>query len=226
MLKTKGEPTASRATAPRAGWAPLLIALDRRTRVPLQRQIYSSVRESILDGRLPPGTRLPASRALADDLGVSRTTVVLAYESLHSEGYITGRGSAGSFVASLRVEQPTTRAARRSARDAAVDGRTQRAVALATAARGLPNVRPAAVPFRTGEPALDLFPTRLWARLYGRRARRSTGALLGYGSDAGHRPLRAAIAAYVSAARGVRATPDQVIIVRGTQQGVHLATRA
>ena len=58
-----------------------MIALDRRTRVPLQRQIYVSVRDAILGGRLPPGTRLPASRNLADDLGVSRTTVVLAYES-------------------------------------------------------------------------------------------------------------------------------------------------
>ena len=205
-----------------------MIALDRRTRVPLQRQIYVSVRDAILGGRLPPGTRLPASRNLADDLGVSRTTVVLAYESLLTEGYITGRGSAGSFVASLRADQPNTRTnarAVRTPRDTDLERKTGRAIALTSAASGMPNVRAAPVAFRTGEPALDLFPVRLWARMYARRARRSGGALLGYGLGAGHRPLRAAIAAYVSAARGARATPEQVILVRGTQQGVHLAAR-
>jgi GntR family transcriptional regulator/MocR family aminotransferase len=227
MLKTKQQRSNRGRTIPRAGSPPLLIALDRRTHVPLQRQVYASIRRAILDGRLPPGTRLPASRTLASDLGISRTTVVLAYEALLGEGYITGRGSAGSFVATLGVEQSKPRPTRmsRATRDLSLEAATQRAVALATAAGGLPNVRTTAVPFRTGEPALDLFPVRLWARLYGRRARRSTGALLGYGGEAGHRPLRSAIAAYVSAARGVRATADQVILVRGTQQGVHLATR-
>jgi GntR family transcriptional regulator/MocR family aminotransferase len=227
MLKTKERDANRDRTARRVGSAPLLIALDRRTQTPLQRQVYASIRQAILDGRLPPGTRLPASRTLAGDLGISRTTVVLAYESLLAEGYITGRGSAGSFVASLRPDEPRTRQARaaRSAHDPSLDARTQRAQSLAAAASGMPNVRALAVPFRTGEPALDLFPTRLWARIYGRRARRSTGALLGYGTDAGNRLLRAAIASYVSAARGVRASADQVVLVRGTQQGVHLAAR-
>ena len=227
MLKTKERDANRDRTARRVGSVPLLIALDRRTRVPLQRQVYASIRQAILDGRLPPGTRLPASRTLAADLGISRTTVVLAYESLLAEGYITGRGSAGSFVASVRPDEPKTRQARaaRTTPDPGLDARTQRAQALAAAAGGLPNVRALAVPFRTGEPALDLFPTRLWARIYGRRARRSTGALLGYGTDAGSRALRAAIASYVSAARGVRASADQVVLVRGTQQGVHLAAR-
>jgi GntR family transcriptional regulator/MocR family aminotransferase len=69
-----------------------MVAIDRRTRVPLQRQIYASIRQGILGGHLPPGTRLPASRMLASDLGVSRTTIVLAYEALETEGYISGRG--------------------------------------------------------------------------------------------------------------------------------------
>ena len=89
-----------------AGSAPLLVALDRRTRIPLQRQIYASIRQAILAGRLVPGTRLPPSRALADDLGVSRTTVVLVYEHLETEGYIASRGSAGSFVRRTRHRTP------------------------------------------------------------------------------------------------------------------------
>jgi len=202
-----------------------MIALDRRLRAPLQRQIYAAVREAILAGQLPPGTRLPPSRALADELRVSRTTVVLAYRYLETEGYIAGRGSAGSFVAALEREQTKPRIKRSPPADATLDRLTREAVELARVAAGTHRVRAAQVPFRAGEPALDLFPSRLWARLYARRARRSGSALLGYGRAAGHRPLRTAIAAYVSAARGVTAPADQVILVRGTQQGIHLATR-
>src|SRR5262249_25740871 len=155
-------------SSPRSGPAPLLITLDRRTTQPLQRQIYSTVRQAILGGKLAPGTRLPPSRSLASDLGVSRTTVVLAYEYLETGGYITGRGSAGSFVASLRVVAPKARVAKSSARDTATEGLTRSAVDLARSAAGLPRLKPAPVPFRIGEPALDLFPTRVWARLYAR----------------------------------------------------------
>ena len=202
-----------------------MIALDRRLSAPLQRQIYTAVRQAILDGQLSPGTRLPPSRGLADDLGVSRTTVVLAYRYLETEGYISGRGSAGSFVATLERERPKPRTTRSQTADATLDRLTRDAVDLARVAAGTHRVRAGQVPFRAGEPALDLFPSRLWARLYARRARRSGNALLGYGRASGHRPLRAAIAAYVGAARGVNATADQVILVRGTQQGLYLATR-
>src|SRR6476659_9418146 len=112
MRKTK-------QSLPRAGSPPVLIPLDRRSRVPLQRQIYSALRQAILTGRLRAGSRVAASRTLAEDLGVSRTTVVLAYEALETEGYITGRGSSGSFVASVVIDSPVgARAAR--GRDAAL----------------------------------------------------------------------------------------------------------
>src|SRR5512144_653714 len=131
----------AKPSRPRAGSPPVLIALGRRARVPLQRQIYSALRQAILSGRLRPGSRVPASRTLADDLRVSRTTVVLAYESLETEGYITGRGSAGSFVASVLVDSPrATRSAR--VRDAGLDAATRRAMELARVAGGLPHVRP------------------------------------------------------------------------------------
>ena len=226
MVDTKRPPfPRTKRSVPRVGPAPLMVALDRRLRAPLQRQIYAAVRQAILAGQLPPGTRLPPSRTLADELGVSRTTVVLAYRYLETEGYITGRGSAGSFVAALEREQMQPRIRRSLSTDATLDGLTRDAVELARTAAGTHRVRAAPVPFRAGEPALDLFPSRLWARLYARRARRSGSTLLGYGRASGYRPLRAAIAAYVSAARGVNATADQVILVRGTQQGVHLVTR-
>src|SRR5436190_20382814 len=112
MSKTKRLARPRSTRVPRSGSVPLLVALDKRARVPIHRQIYASVRDAILGGRLAPGTRLPASRTLAVDLNVSRTTVVLAYEYLETEGYITGRGSAGSYVASLQLERRTPRRAR------------------------------------------------------------------------------------------------------------------
>ena len=133
MRKTK-------LSSPRPGSAPLLIALDRRTNQPLQRQIYATVRQAILGGKLAPGSRLPPSRTLACDLGVSRTTVVLAYEYLETEGYITGRGSAGSFVASLRVDVPRIRTAKLDALDVASYELTRLALYLARASSGLPRV--------------------------------------------------------------------------------------
>lgn len=207
------------------GSAPLLVALDRRTRIPLQRQIYASIRQAILAGRLVPGTRLPPSRALADDLGVSRTTVVLVYEHLETEGYIASRGSAGSFVAGLGIAPTASRTATRRSSPTQATPLAHHTVSLARSGRGLANVRASATPFRIGEPAIDLFPTRLWARLAARRMRQSPTSLLGYGDAAGYRPLRAAIVAYVGAARGVNATADQVILTRGTQQAIDVAAR-
>ncbi|MGH9887194.1 MAG: PLP-dependent aminotransferase family protein, partial [bacterium] len=228
MAKTKMRPE-------RSGGTQVLIALDRRKRTSLQRQVYATIRQSILSGRLAPGSRLPPSRSLADDLSVSRTTIVLAYELLETEGFIDGRGSAGSFVARLDIGHPARRvgAAPVSARPRATappsrvrdDAKARQTIALSREATGLRSVKAAPVPFRIGEPALDLFPTLLWARLYARRVRRSGSALLGYGSSSGYAPLRAAIAGYLQNARGVNATPDQVIITRGTQQAVHLAAR-
>jgi GntR family transcriptional regulator / MocR family aminotransferase len=77
----------------------LLIRLDPRHRGGLQRQIYAIIQRAILDGVVGPGTRLPSSRALADDLGVSRTTTLLAVQQLEAEGYLAGRRGSGTFVA-------------------------------------------------------------------------------------------------------------------------------
>src|SRR5262245_14417318 len=77
----------------------LMIQIDARAPEGLQRQVYSAVRRRILDGLLEPGTRLPSSRGLADDLRVSRTTTLLAYEQLLAEGYLKTRRGSGTFVA-------------------------------------------------------------------------------------------------------------------------------
>lgn len=188
------------------GTPPIPIVIDRESPVPAFRQIYHAIREAILSGGLTAGSRLPPSRELAADLGVSRTTAVLALEHLEAEGYLDGRGAAGTFVAELVLPHATT-----------PDDLPRTLVTI-------PDVR-CAVPFRLGEPALDLFPAKLWARLYARSARHERSTLLAYGDPHGHLPLRRAIAAYVAVSRSVRTTPDQVILVRGAQHAIDLIAR-
>ncbi len=193
-----------------------MLDLDRATDQPLFRQIYGAIRERILLGRLGPGVRLPASRHLAGDLGVARTTIVLAYEQLLAEGFLQGRGSAGTFVSTLTLPR---RPPRRSAPTETLPTVERKATQAVPDGAVLPR------PFRIGEPALDLFPTHVWARLYARRARTSSGAFLGYGAGAGYWPLRRAIAEYSAASRGVRAAAEQVVLVRGAQQAVDVIAR-
>jgi GntR family transcriptional regulator/MocR family aminotransferase len=200
--------------------APILVALDRRSRVPLLRQIYVAMRDAILSGRLASGARLPTTRDLAADLGVSRTIVVLAYERLATEGYLVGRRSAGTFVAPLGAARAPAR------RPAARPAEPGIGLMLTARTEGVAPIRSAPLPFRIGEPAIDLFPVRLWSQIHARRARRGGASLLSYGSPGGHRPLREAIASYVGAARGVNATADQVILTRGAQQAIDLIGRA
>src|SRR5262245_51765444 len=137
--------------------APLLIRIDPRARATLQEQVYTGVRRAILDGVLPPGTRLPSSRALANDLRVSRTTTVLAFEQLIAEGDLTARHGSGSFVAQeLPDDLPRTAApVRRVPRHPPL---SRRGAALASTPAPWMRMSGPQRPFRVGVPALDLFP--------------------------------------------------------------------
>jgi GntR family transcriptional regulator/MocR family aminotransferase len=162
---------------------------------------------------------------LATELGVSRNTVTLAYDQLVAEGYLQGRPRSGMQVAAAVpprvVPKPPRAAGARPHQPPRVSARG-RAIASASMP-GLAWAGSPPEPFRPGVPALDHFPLRLWSRLVHRRLRRAPP--LGYGDPAGYAPLRAAIAEYVSAARGARCVADQVIVVNGSQQGVDLAAR-
>lgn len=195
----------------------------------MHRQLYSTFRSAILDGGFAPGTRLPSTRALADDLGVSRTTVLQAFERLVSEGYATARSGAGTRVATSL----NTTAHRRSA--IRVEGRGARAPErdprLSRAAQAMidefksPRPPHRMVPFALGYPAIDEFPVALWARLIGRLWRTRASEMLCFTDIRGYPPLREAIAHYVMTARGVRCTAEQVVVVNGAQHGIDLMTR-
>ncbi|MBD9515168.1 MULTISPECIES: PLP-dependent aminotransferase family protein [Pseudomonadaceae] len=185
---------------------------------PLGVQLFQALRERILDGRLAARSRLPASRDLASSLGVSRNTVVRAYEQLYAEGYIEGRTGDGTYVAE-RV-QPSVDAVRSEAR-------SPDAPSLERLARHHLPLPPTGAPraFRVGVPAFDLFPFDTWARLQARFWRDPPLDCLGYGDPAGEQRLRELVAAYLRTTRGLHCDAGQIIITSGAQQGIALCAQ-
>ncbi len=201
---------------------------------PLYQQVYRAARRAILSAELPPGTRFPSSRALAADLGVSRNTVILAYDQLLAEGYIATREGSGTFVATELPEDLTeTIRTDRGERDSDAIftprlsaygerlGDLDRGKELTWEQRGTPP----RFDFRYGRPNLLDFPQDTWCRVLGRRARRASARQLDYGPPAGREELRSAVAEYLWRSRGVVCTPGQVVIVNGSQQALDLAAR-
>ncbi len=208
----------------RSGAVAFLVKIDRFSRVPLHRQLYTGLREGILTGRLVGGTRLPSTRGFAAELGVSRNTVMNAFRQLLAEGYLEGRAGSGTYVAGSLPEEllqaraeagyvlPPGPAGRRLSRRGDVLAATP---AMVVRDRGRPRA------FRPGLPALDEFPLRIWQSLTRDVYRRPQG-LLGYGEPAGYRPLREELSAYLGVARAVKCSWEQVIVVSGSQQALDL----
>lgn len=195
------------------------LQLDPRSAAPIYRQIYDRVRGAILDGTLPPGTRLPSWNALASELGVARGTVKAAYEWLAGEGYIVGEGAAGTRVKEGLGRDALAETARRKAAAAAAKQRVDDHTGLVPWGR-------MALPFHPGLPALDLFPRSVWSRLVARNARRLAPAAMGYQDPAGEMSLRAAIAHYLNVARGIVCGPEQIFITAGFTGALDVITRA
>ena len=204
----------------------LAVNLDTSSGTPVFKQLYEQIRNGILAGRLRSGTRLPASRTLAADLGISRTTVINALDQLRAEGYIRGRVGSGTRVMPMLPE--TTMRIGLSAdeirRSVPSDGQPMRRIqgrwpdstAWTTSA---------ARPLRPGNPDLNGFPRDLWAKLAAKYWRTVDPVVLGYSDPKGYLPLRAAIPEYLSRVRGVRCDVKQVLIVAGSQQALHLCAQ-
>jgi GntR family transcriptional regulator/MocR family aminotransferase len=172
----------------------------------LQDQIYRSIRQSILDGFVRGDRRLPSTRALAADLGVSRTTVLLALEQLRAEGYVVARRGSGMFVAPRLPARlpPGSATGGHSFRNFRSHVHSFRGAGAALARMRPPDRRPrssVASAFRLGTPALDLFPQRLWAQLTRECLRALKPSHLDYSQLAGLRQLRVAIAEAGAVAR-------------------------
>jgi GntR family transcriptional regulator / MocR family aminotransferase len=195
----------------------LHLPLDRSSGHPIHRQIYDGLRRAILEARLSPGQRVPSTRALAEDLGVSRLPVLTAYDQLLHEGYLEGRTGSGTFVSAAIPDDLLTPPQPPEAHAPA------RRVRRAKRATPWPRDEGGLGPFRISLPALDRFPHATWSRLVARRARTLRPADMAYGDPAGLVALRVAVAEHLRAARAVRCEVEQVLIVSGSQAAARLA---
>jgi GntR family transcriptional regulator/MocR family aminotransferase len=198
---------------------------------PLHRQLYAALRVAILEGRLRAGSRLGSSRALAKELGVSRNTVLQAFEQLVAEGYAEAREGSGTFVAESlprsapRAAAPARRAGAEQIELSGVGRRIAQEIPQGAASWSLAREPSLRVDFRYGEPAYADLPLDTWARLLGRRARRLSVRRLAYQPPGGAPELREALAEYLARARGVVCDAEQVLIVQGSQQAIDLCVR-
>ena len=204
-----------------------VIALQKNGLKSLYRQVYDAYRKAILDGNLHAGQRVPSTRVLASELGISRIPVLGAYAQLLAEGYFESRVGSGTIVSKSlphRAAPPQSVNTRLTNITATPRVLSKRCMALANrqdffARRGLG-------PFVASQVAFEHFPLQVWNSLVTRHTRGTGARSLDYGDPMGFRDLREAIATHLRAARGVRCEAQQIMIVSGSQQGLEISTRA
>ena len=200
---------------------------------PLYQQLYAHLQAAILSGQLKGGLKLPSTRALADELGISRNTVLNAYDQLMAEGYLETVEGSGTFVAHVVPDHLLTTPGHTVPTAPRLRGAQAHQPTLSERARfqrTSPQIQPLLPPLNDGRqrpflfgiPALDAFPYQLWSRLVVRQARHLSSRALTYQDPAGYRPLREAIAAHVTVSRRVRCAPEQIVIVAGSQGALNL----
>jgi len=183
---------------------------DTTVDAPLYRQIYLRFRQSIADGHLKPGDRVPSVRALAAELNLARGTVETAYQLLISEGYLLARGPAGTMVSQLV--------------DAVASAPPIRPTQEPHSAIVHPGTAP--MPLQMGMPALDAFPRKLWNRLASRTLRQGGLDALNYPDSHGDLALRTALAGYLGISRGINCLPEQIFICAGYRGCLDLICRS
>jgi len=203
-----------------------LVLSPRDSGTPAYRWLYEALRAEILEGRMRPGARLPGTRDLAGQYGLSRGTIVSAFDQLISEGYVEGSVGSGTYVNRILPDE-LLEVARETGAHRPAQGKSKRRISqYGRRLNPFPSseMRRARA-FRTDLPALDLFPTALWTQISARRQRRVSISLLLGCEPMGYRPLRNAIADYLTSSRGVRCAPEQVAIVSGVQEALDLVAR-
>lgn len=203
---------AARPGRVRGDLGPLLTLPDDGRGGPLQQRLFDRLRAAILDGILAPGDRLPSTRTLARDLGLSRNTALAAIERLTAEGYLEARVGSGTYVTGKLPEEY-------GARPLAAPPSPPPSPSTST----VPGGGAPTLPFRPGVAALDQFDVDTWRRLLARSWRSLPVRALDRDRGGGWRPLRQAVAAYLDAGRGIRCHPDQIIILPSRAAALELA---
>lgn len=204
--------------------------LKTQGRGPLYDRIYRALRQAILSGEMPRGMRLPSTRRLAEESGVSRNTVLLAYDQLLAEGYIRGLVGSGTYVAS---ELPEEMLEAGDARTAAASASPATAAALSSYGQRISALDPGPTrpvegvryDFRYGLPGAQNVPFGVWRKLLSRRLRKASSRSIEYSAPEGLLDLRRAISSYLRRVRAVQCSPDNILIVNGSQQALDLAAR-
>jgi GntR family transcriptional regulator / MocR family aminotransferase len=220
-----------------------MIRLDRASAEPLHQQLYRQIRDELRSGSFIDGaSRLPSSRALAADLGISRLTVNLAFSKLYAEGYLRSKAKSGTFVAYplpdtfLSVDKFAHRTAGGSGPEA--HPATESLLRISERVRALPDHRVgqqfdlgatgagAGISLVPSIPAVDEFPIGVWERLRAQVLAKKGAHLLRYASNRGDADLRKALAAYLCDFRAARCHADQIVIVGGMQQAMLITATA
>jgi GntR family transcriptional regulator/MocR family aminotransferase len=187
----------------------------------LRERLCAALRSAMRSGTLAQGTRLPATRVLAQDLALSRVTVEAAYAQLEAEGYVQRRIGQGSFVAVQAAASASAPKRRGAGRVLAPTSRlSQRGQGIVDNGACLESMH--LQPFAAGSPDLRAFPHTLWRQLTNKRLRQAPEALMRYGDPQGREDLREAIAQYLVGSRGVRCTAGQVLVLTSSQQALQL----
>src|SRR5205809_2927368 len=210
-----------------------MIRLDRTATEPLHEQLYRQIRDELKSGTFTDcASRLPSSRVLAVDLGISRLTANLAFSKLHAEGYLRSKARSGTFVAHPLPETFLT--ADKPKADRLVGNRPR----ISGRGRAIPDQRVgkqfdlgaleagAGVSLVPGLPAVDEFPIEIWERLRSKALAQKGAHLLRHASSRGDADLRKAVATYLCDFRGARCHPDQILIVGGMQQAMLISAMA
>lgn len=176
----------------------VLVEIDRNRPEPLLHQLIDGLRSAIRCGRLAPSARMPSSRVLAADLGVSRRLVVDAYGQLVAEGFLLSQRGSGTQVASLYLTEPT--AAAEVTTSASYD-----------------------VDFTPGCPDLGSFPRNAWLRALRQALTTTPSDVFGYVAPQGQAEFREALSGYLRRTRGVLAEPDRIVVCGGVTQGISLS---
>ena len=201
------------------------VEIDRNLKVPLYKQLENFLRSSILDGMLKPKQKLPSSRELAEDLGISRITVKSVYEQLLAEGYLKSKTGSGTYVSEDLELFNYKKLKAVMIKPADVEGKLPDRVDPINLSRATIRYGETA-PFRPGLPALDKFPIKSWNKYIFNAMSQSDRYNLGYGSLNGSKDLRKSIAQHLADARGLRVDAEQIVITSGAQQAFVLISFA
>lgn len=196
---------------------PAGIKISRTSAVPLYTQVYEQFRGMIIEGRLRAGERLPASRNLSKELGVSRIIISQAFEQLIIEGYLVGKTGSGTFVATVLPDNLLHAGKTAAAIDnkKTIDKAKPKKVFAQNWSEDI-------IPFQLGTPSLDHFPYKIWQQVATKVLKDLKHFNLGYNDVSGYYPLRESIASYLRLSRAVKCEASQVIVVTGSQQGLNL----